>query len=268
MTFKALVLAGARAGHDPLAVHAGVAAKALIEIGGQTMLARVVHALRSAGAGPIYVSCSIDAVRDHARALGAIPIQAESGPSASARAGLALAGTPLLMTTADHPLLRAEWIGAFLDMAPPGDLVAMLAQRTVIERDAPATRRTYLRFADGDWSGCNLFWLATPAAGAALAFWSQVERDRKRPWRIVRRVGPRLLLRHAVGRLSLVDAIDALGRQLGVKVRIVQSPSGLAAVDVDKPSDLNLVRTMLSGAPMPSEDNASASSSSYLRQAD
>jgi GTP:adenosylcobinamide-phosphate guanylyltransferase len=248
MTFNVLVLAGSRAGGDPLAGHAGVTDKALIEIGGQTMLSRVVEALRAAGADGIYVSCSSESVRRHAEALGTIPLEAAAGPSASAREGFAVAGAPLLLTTADHALLRPEWIRAFLDTMPQADLVAMLARRPAIERDAPATRRTYLRFADGDWSSCNLFWLANPAASAALNFWSEVEHNRKRPWRILRRLGPVLLIRYAMGRLSLRQAIDALGRRIGVGMQIAESPSGLAAIDVDKPSDLELVRGMLESA--------------------
>lgn len=243
--FNALVLAGSRPGGDPLAVHAGVSDKALIVIAGRTMLARVVDALRQAGAATIYVSVSSEAVHAHAAALGAIPLPAAAGPSASARDALASAGAPLLLTTADHALLRPEWVRAFLKAAPACDVAALLARRPVVERDAPATRRTWLRFADGSWSGCNLFWLATPAADRALALWQAVERDRKRPWRIVMRLGPALLLRYAVGRLGLRQAIAALGRRAGVDAAVVESPFGLAAVDVDKPEDLRLVRGLL-----------------------
>jgi len=246
--FNALVLAGSRPGGDPLAVHAGVSDKALLVIGGETMLARVVAALRAAGAADIYVSASSDAVRDHAASLGAIPLAAATGPSPSAREGLAAAGAPLLISTADHALLRPEWVRAFLDSGPPGDVAALLARRPTVERDAPATRRTWLRFADGDWSGCNLFWLATPAADAALAMWQAVEADRKRPWRIVRRLGPGLLLRYLAGRLTLGRAVAALGARAGVDARVVESPFGLAAVDVDKLADLDLVRALVERA--------------------
>ncbi|MET0366202.1 MAG: NTP transferase domain-containing protein, partial [Sphingobium sp.] len=68
MTFNALILAGSRGDDDPVAVHAGVADKALVEIGGRTMLVRVVEALRAAGAAKIYVSYSSEAVRSHAEA--------------------------------------------------------------------------------------------------------------------------------------------------------------------------------------------------------
>ncbi len=245
MTFDSLVLAGSRGGPDAVALHAGVAHKALVEIGGRTILSRVVEALRSAGSGRIYVSCSLDAVRRHAEELGALPIASASGPSASTASAFASIGAPLLVTTSDHALLRPEWITAFLDGMPSADIVAMLASRDMVERDAPMTRRTWLRFADGDWSGCNLFWLGAPRARSALKFWSTVEQDRKRPWRILRRIGLLPMMRYWSGRLSLSYTLNALGCRAGVTVGFVPSPSGLAAIDVDTVDDLDLVRELL-----------------------
>ena len=242
----ALVLAGSRGGIDPVAAYAGVTDKALIEIGGRTMLARVVDALRAAGMTRILVSTASAPVIDHARALGVEPIAAGTGPSASARIAFAAAGAPLLVTTGDHPLLRADWIDAFLrDTPADADVAALLARRESIDRDAPKTARTYLRFADGDWSGCNLFLLATPAAAGALDLWERVERDRKRPWRIVRRLGIVLLIRYALGRLTLAEGLARIGAVAGARAALVACASGLAAIDVDKPADLDFVRSLI-----------------------
>ncbi|MGU3392189.1 nucleotidyltransferase family protein [Sphingomonas sp. M1A8_2b] len=244
--FSALILAGSRGGVDPVAGYAGVSHKALILLDGQTLLARVAQALREAGATRIAVSVSDDAVRAHATALGLTVLTAANGPSLSVREGIAALGTPLMVTTADHALLQPEWIRRFRADAPPGaDVAALLARRDVIERAAPGTTRTYLRFADGAWSGCNLFQFATPRSIAALDLWAQVEADRKRPWRIVRRLGIGTLLRYLSGRLTLVDAVAHLGRMAGLDAAAVATPYGLAAVDVDKPADLDLVRTLV-----------------------
>ncbi|GAA0662143.1 GTP:adenosylcobinamide-phosphate guanylyltransferase [Sphingomonas insulae] len=253
MSFHALVLAGSRGGPDPVADHAGVADKALIRIDGATMLERVVTALREAGAVRIAVSANAPAVRAEALRLGTEPLAAAAGPSASTLLGLQTLGAPLLVTTADHALLRAEWVRAFLADAPgDSDVAALLASRDAIERDSPPTRRTYLRFADGAWSGCNLFLCRTPAAEAAIGLWMSVERDRKRPWRIVRRLGPGTLLRYATGRLTLQAALARLGATVGVRAAAVAARNGLAAVDVDTPADLDLVRAILAdGAAQP-----------------
>ncbi len=244
-SFSALILAGSRGGIDPLAAYAGVSHKALIVLEGQTLLARVAQALRDAGATRIAVSVSDDAVRSEAVALGLTVLTAASGPSLSVREGIEALGTPLLVTTADHALLQPDWITGFLADAPPeADVAALLARQDVIEAAAPGTRRTYLRFADGAWSGCNLFHFATPRSVAALDLWAQVEADRKRPWRIVRKLGLGTLARYLSGRLTLVAAIAHLGRLAGLNAAAVSTPFGLAAVDVDKPADLDLVRRL------------------------
>lgn len=243
--FGALILAGSRGGIDPVAAYGGVSHKALILLDGQTLLARVAQSLREAGAKQIAVSVSDDAVRAHAIELGLTVLTAAPGPSLSVREGIEALGTPLLVTTADHALLQPEWITRFLADAPPeADVAALLTRQDVIEAAAPGTRRTYLRFADGAWSGCNLFHFATPRSVAALDLWAQVEADRKRPWRIVRKLGLGTLLRYISGRLTLVAAIAHLGRLAGLNAAAVSTPFGLAAVDVDKPADLDLVRTL------------------------
>lgn len=241
----ALVLAGSRGPDDSVAQAAGVSAKALAEVAGQTMLARVVAALRAAGVTRILVSASDPAVAEAARALGTEPIAAAAGPSASVAAAFAETGAPLIVTTADHALLEAAWVTHLVEQAPADcDVAVMLAERAVIEAAQPGSRRTYLRMADGDWSGCNLFLLATPAATRALVLWQEVEADRKRPWRIARRLGARALLRYLLHRLTLGQAFDRLGEMAGARAAAVASPFGLAAVDVDTADDLATVRAI------------------------
>lgn len=241
-----LILAGERPGGDPLAIHAGVPAKALIEIGGAPMLARVVSAVKAAGPFPITVCASAPEVMALARSLGCAVLPALNGPSESAAAAFRQFGAPMLLTTADHALLEPAWVQHLIAAHAPGaDLSVLLARRETIEQAAPGTRRTYLRFADGQWSGCNLFYFATPAAVGALDLWRQVEADRKRPWRIAARLGPGVLIRYLLGRLSANDAIARIGMRAGIKAGVVESPFGLAAVDVDKPEDLVLVRSLL-----------------------
>lgn len=243
---NALVLAGSRGGVDPVAAYAGVSHKALIELGGRTLLARVLGALKGAGIDEVAVSASDPAVTALAAGQGARVLPAEAGPSLSVARGLEALGAPLLVTTSDHALLQADWVTRFVADAPAeADICVLLARREVVEAAAPGTQRTYLRFADGEWSGCNLFLIRTGKAKAAIDLWRRVEADRKRPWRVVRLLGPTTLLRYLAGRLTLAEALARLGRLSGVTAAAVASPFGLAAVDVDKPGDLDLVRTLV-----------------------
>ena len=67
----AIVLAGSRPGGDPFATAQGAAHKALIEVGGEPMLARVIAALAAAGVPRIAVAADHPEVVALARALGA-----------------------------------------------------------------------------------------------------------------------------------------------------------------------------------------------------
>lgn len=245
---KALILAGSRGGIDPVAAYAGVSHKALIELSGATLLARVARAVRSGGCVEISVSTNDPGVEAEALRLGLTVLPAASGPSASVGDALAVLGAPLLVTTADHALLEPDWVREFVSDTPDtADLSVLLARRERIEAALPGTRRTYLCFADGHWSGCNLFLLRTADAARAIGLWRLVEADRKRPWRIVRRFGPGMLVRYLLGRLTLARAIERLGALAQVRAGVVESQYGLAAVDVDKPDDLDAVRRLIGG---------------------
>ncbi|MGF7155011.1 NTP transferase domain-containing protein [Novosphingobium gossypii] len=247
---NALILAGSRPGApDPVAEAEGVSHKSLVDIAGKPMLAHVVAALRDAGISRIAVSANDAAVRALALELGCEVLATGTGPSASVAIGLEALGAPLLVTTSDHALLKGVWVRDFLNDTPQASDVAMLlARREAIEAAMPGSRRTYLRFADGHWSGCNLFLLATPNARLAIDTWKMVEADRKRPWRIAARLGIGMLLGYALGRLTLSAAIARLGRRIGVTASLVPARDGLAAVDVDKPSDLADARAILASA--------------------
>ena len=240
--FTALVLAGSRGGVDPVADYAGVSHKGLIELGGETLLARVLKALKAAGATRIGVSTNDEILAQHLGA-DAERIAATDSPSLSVREAAQALGAPLLVTTVDHALLQPQWVRQFLDAAPAdADIAVLMAPEAAVRAAAPQTRRTYLKFRDGRYSGCNLFLLRTPRALAAVDLWRRVESHRKQPWRVALLLGPRMLLGYALGLLTLDGAIALIGRRAGVKAAAVRTPYGLAAVDVDKPADLDLVR--------------------------
>ena len=255
MTLPVLVLAGSRGPSDPLARHAGVAHKCLALVGGRPMLARVVATLAAMPElGPIALSLEAGASAEVGRALEAtgeapLVLPAAASPSLSVMAALDRLGTPLLVTTGDHPLLTAGILRAFLGAALAKDaaVVAGVVRRETIEAELPQTRRTYLSFKDGDVSGANLFLFKDDGARAAVAFWRRVERERKRPWRIAAAFGPRLLLAYLFRRLDLDAAMVRVGRVMGCRAAVVRLDAAAAAVDVDKPSDLVLAEAILAG---------------------
>jgi len=252
----ALVLAGRRHGEDPLAASTGAAHRALVEIEGHPMLERVLHALAGSGrVGRVCVSTDVPELVAALPGLTGLPggpptlLPALPSPSGSVLRALDQDDLrpPLLLTTADHGLLEPSTVRHFLDAAEQtgADVVAGVVTREVYAARYPAETRTWLRLRGESISGANLFAFRTPAARRAVGFWGRAERFRKRPWQLVRAFGPLSLLLFALRRLDLDGALERASDVIGARVAAVRLPMAEAAIDVDKPADLELVRRVL-----------------------
>jgi CTP:molybdopterin cytidylyltransferase MocA len=176
------------------------------------------------------------------------------GRSPAETVGLALRelreALPVLVTTADHPLLTPVMVEHFCRAAPAtADVAIGLATDAVIRTQHPQSVRSYYRFGGIGYSGCNLFLLRTGAAERAAAFWQAMERHRKRPWRLALAIGPLTLCRFWMGRLSLEAALGRLSRLAGARIVALELPFAEAAIDVDKPVDLALAEAILARRP-------------------
>ena len=252
-TVSALVLAGARASGDPLCVAEGAESKALIDIQGEAMLARVLRALSNSALvrQPAFVSGLSAPLLERARGTMAATAvtSAEGGPASSLLGALERdIALPLLVTTCDHALLTSAMVDHFLASAIAGgaDLTVGLAGRDTIQAAYPETKRTYLNFGDEPLSGCNLFFIATPAALKVIEFWKSAEQDRKQPWRIAWRFGLLTGLRILIGRPGVQRVFELISARMQARIGIVKMPFAEAAIDVDSPGDLALVRSILS----------------------
>jgi hypothetical protein len=119
-------------------------------------------------------------------------------------------------------------------------------RQALLER-LPQTKRTWLAFRGGAYSGANLFALGSIKSLAAIEQWRSVEQDRKKGWRVLAALGPALLI-GALLRLRTIDqSIAGAGRRLGMTARAVVLSNPLAGVDVDKVEDHTLVEATVQG---------------------
>ena len=250
--WTALVLAGSRPGRDAFAEAHGTDLKALIPVGGVPMVARPVAALLKA----LEVSRVLVLTQQPERIADALPTNARlsvirsEDTIASTLDNLLNDPTttfPLLVTTADHALLDASMISDFCRQAAGADLaIGLVEQRPLVAR-LPETSRTWLRFRGGAYSAANLFAFGSRKAASAVALWRSVEQDRKKGWRMIAALGPSVLL-GAVLRLRTIDqTLASVGRKIGLDIRKIELSNPLAAVDVDKPADHELVTAILNG---------------------
>ncbi|MDI1296243.1 MAG: NTP transferase domain-containing protein, partial [bacterium] len=152
---------------------------------------------------------------------------------------------PLLLTTADHVLLDAAMLDQFVDQATGADIaVAMVERRTLFAR-YPASRRTWLKFRDGWWSGANIFWFGSVKARPVIALWQEVEQDRKKGWKILAAFGPIPLLGALLRILTLRGGIARIGKRFGLTARLVAMAQAEACIDADKVDDVTLIEAIL-----------------------
>jgi len=260
-SFTAIILSGDRGPNEPLNRAAQVCCKALVPVGGRAMLLRVLDTLSQcssigdqvvAGLADQALDGNLDDIRELRQRLAADSLRRTPrapGPSAAAAiaAQTVAPSRPILITTADHALLRAEVVEHFLAAAAGSgaDVIAAVIRYPDFHAAHPQMPKTVMRFSDDHYCGCNLFALLTPAGRQILDTWQQVEAQRKRPWKTVGLLGWGAILRYLTGRLSIGQATAQLSQRLGIKVGVVVLPTPDAAIDVDNVADWQFVEALL-----------------------
>jgi GTP:adenosylcobinamide-phosphate guanylyltransferase len=255
--FNALVLAGSRPGGDALARATGVSHKALAPVAGVAMLTRVVSTLRAARAVRRVIVCGMD--RDTIGtqtelhpflASGQLGIVASRAtPSASVLSAMQQLdpNTPLLVATADHPLLTPALVDDFCarSASSGADVTVGLVPAQLVRAAFPSVKRTRLPFRDGAYCGCNLYAFLSPAAQRAPAAWMQVEQHRKRPWRMVGALGFATTMRFLLRRLTVEAVTHLASDRMGVRVQAVVLSHPEAGFDVDTSAQLEAAEAFL-----------------------
>jgi len=250
--WTALVLAGSRPGVDPFAASHGTDLKALIPVAGTPMAQRPVEALLASG--------RVEAIRVLAQNPGRIREVLRSDPRMTVEQSReTIASTveafcfdpnmhwPVLVTTSDHALLTPEMIEEFLAKAEGAEVAIGVVSRDAMLKRFPQAQRTWLKFRGGAYSGANLFLLGSSEVRTALELWRSNEQNRKKTWQILFSLGLIGFLGAALRMRTLQQTLDGVGRKLRLKIRAVEMTDPLAAIDVDKPADHELVTAILEG---------------------
>ena len=248
--FTAILLAGDRPA-DALARISPQQRKALLPLMGRPMILYVMETLLAARhVGDIIIVANRISDLESQPDLLAFIANIPSGRRVTFREG---AGSPatsvlktmedlrftgaVLVTTADNPLLVPATLDAFCAEVlkdPTVDAAVGLARERDIRAAYPHVKRTYIRLKEDGYSGCNLFALAPGTGPKASLAWSQVERQRKKPWQLILHFGLWTLVRALCGRLDLDGALRAVSRSMGLTVRAIVLADPVAAMDVDR----------------------------------
>lgn len=256
--FTGVVLAGDRGPDDPVARSVGAPCKSYAPVGGRPMVLRVLDALAEAReidtlvvCGPAEPLLAQEPELWERLKSGAVKwFPPEASPSTSTYSVLENLpqDAPVLVTTADHAFLTPEIVDFFCHQAcaTDCDVVVGLASHAEVMAAFPQTKRTATRLRDGAVCSCNLFAFLSPRARNAAEFWRKCERNRKKPWKLMRAVGWGVVVRYFLGALSLEQGLRRLSDRMNVRAGAVILPYPDAAVDVDTINDWRLVEEVLS----------------------
>ncbi|WP_260582152.1 nucleotidyltransferase family protein [Sphingopyxis sp. PET50] len=251
-TIPAIVMAGSQPGPDPLLGGTGVSTKALLPIAGRPMLVHVAAALRaSPRVGPITILAQDSAELAAEPGLAGLAdlrfADSGQGISSSLAAALPPGDDPVLVTTADNVLLTPAMIEEFLGGAEGSDVAVAMVEREVLLARYPESKRTWLKFRGGWWSGANMFRLRGRRVLPLLDFWGRIERDRKKGLKIIAAFGPWLLIGALLRLFTIQQGVSRAGLRFGLNATVVPMSAPEACIDADKPADIELIEKIMAG---------------------
>lgn len=248
--FDTVVLAGGGK-PEPLTDQEKVSNKAFIKLYGRPLLAYVLSALKEAPSiGRIVVVGPADELAGlSADGYKFTAVAEQESMLDNLAAGLEAVDPQrlCLVVTGDIPLITAAVIEEFLGLCAPHkhDFYYPILDRENCIKHFPGTERTYVRLKEGRVTGGNVVLLRPD--------WFLNNRDRlemfisyrKKPLKLFRIMPLTLVAKYLLKTLSLQDLERHLSRLLQLEARAVPCQNVELGMDVDKISDLAVVKEAL-----------------------
>jgi GTP:adenosylcobinamide-phosphate guanylyltransferase len=150
----------------------------------------------------------------------------------------------VLVVSSDIPALKPEMVDWLITtcMETKDDLYYGVCPREVMETRFPDSKRTYTHLKDMDVCGADMNITHVRMTTEHLDMWEQLIGTRKSPLRQAGIIGLGTLIALFMRRLTLEDAVKRVRDRIGIQARAIVWPYAEPCMDVDKPSQLELLR--------------------------
>jgi molybdopterin-guanine dinucleotide biosynthesis protein A len=150
----------------------------------------------------------------------------------------------VIVATADIPMLTPEAVCDFLQRCSQqeADFYYPIVAREANEGHYPGMRRTYVKLREGTFTGGNIFLVDPVVVGRCVEAANKIVAQRKNPFQLSRLLGLRFIIQFLLGTLTLPAVAKRVSEILNLRGAVVVSAYPELGIDVDKPSDLDLVR--------------------------
>lgn len=260
-----LILAGQRLGRiDPLAETHGVAHKCLVPLLGRPLIAHVLDTIDAAFPDAKIVVSINDpgALDDEPELRGFLAtgrlstVAADLNLLESVLAATHRVNFPLLITTGDNVLMTPEALRRFYEFAlrETADAAALFARKEDILAAHPAGQPRFWKFRDGEFSGCNTFWIRDRDALAVGEIFRGGGQFLKFPKRFVAAFGLSNLIGFRLRLFTVQRMLARVSKRFGKQIRVQIANDGRLAIDVDNAFSHKVAERLLTAEGMEQQD--------------
>jgi molybdopterin-guanine dinucleotide biosynthesis protein A len=250
-TINGVILTGKRTVHNQFLKFAGVDNKALIEIDGKVMIQHVIDALNeSRYIKDIYLVAPEEFEEipfDSKKTLRIIPCRDTVVENLLLAINESGGAEKVVITTCDNPLFRGFMLDEFIQRCEEtdADFYYSVGRESAIKSNYPEVGRTYVQAKDDGYTGANVYFVNRKNFSVDEEMLAKIDSYRKTPWKYVKLLGRRPLLKFAFNRITLEDVEARASKVIGCRFRLIPMPFPVCGIDVDKPSDLVFVRKLV-----------------------
>lgn len=250
MAVNVILLAGA-ANTGPLREVSPAPNEALVEINGKPMVQYVIDGLNeSQEVRRIVVVAPPGEVEPHVtgRNLEFVPSRHHIVDNILEALKVLPQDEEFLVVSCDVPLITGEIIDNLVALCrrTPAELYYPIVEKSVAEARFPHVKRTYVTLREGTFTGGNIFLGHPRIAQKVAARVRDFLNFRKSPLKMMGLLGWGFTFRYLVLKnLTLKELEQKVSSMFDIKGAVVVAPWAEVGVDVDKPSDLELMRAIL-----------------------
>jgi GTP:adenosylcobinamide-phosphate guanylyltransferase len=238
---------------DPLYELTGVEKKALIPLTGRPMIGWVVDALARSG------------LVEHIVIVGLKPDEVDFGDapvhfvdSTGEMINNILAGLErlkeinpsvkkILLSSSDIPLITPEIVRGFVEEcgSQEADTYYAIVEEKTMEARFPGSKRTFVPFKGGRYSGGDIFLVDVAASEANLNLFRSLSGSRKNYLNQARMLGLGFIIRFLLRMMTVYEATERVRKTLKLNAQVVDTRFAELGMDLDKPYQYELIKAAL-----------------------
>ena len=251
---------------DPLYTYSHGDSKALIDVAGKPMIQWVLDALGDAKSvdNVIVIGLSAKSGLSCRKPMHFLSNQGRMLSNIVAGVSKALELNRktqyVLIVSSDIPALKPEMVDWLVEtcMQTEDDLYYGVCPRDVMETRFPDSKRTYTKLKDIQLCGADINLTHVRMATEHLDLWESLIGNRKSPLKQASLIGLDTFFQVVTRSITLEDLVTKVCSRIGIKGRAIQWPYAEPCMDIDKPHQLELLRTDLADQQRKSEARAKA----------